>query len=330
MRRSVAMALVAIGVGSLLGPSSAPASALDIPAIVPPKFRAAVRTHLRMPRPRHQFESRFDIDAKRGYRLSVIAEGNLVALEISRPRKRAQRDSLAARFDQAVTAYVARGTVTPGRIAASFGKFGSVDMRFRPSGRAIESHFRRRCRGADHITKLLGVFVGNVRFQGERRFLAVRAHRAKGSVRSPLRLECSGGPIRPTSQARSARAVRTPPSAVPTFLSVGRRQTVNSTELLAFSAGKATLLLVVDAKSLGTMAEFHYALSLTPAKALVANEALTAATLKPPAPFDGKGTYRAAPDGTTRWSGSLSVIFPGAPRLPLTGDQFEAELAAGF
>lgn len=330
MRRGVVASLLAIGMTLAFGPSAASASVFDIPAIVPPKFRASVRSHLHMHRPRHQFESRLAIDVPGRYRLSVIAEGDRVALEIGKPHKRGRHESLAARLDRAVTAYVTRGTVTPKRIAASFGRLGSVDMRFRPSGRVVESHFRRHCRGPDHVTSLLGVFVGNLRFRGEKRPLSVRAHRAKGSVRSPLQLRCSGRRNRPARASRRARPVRPHPSVVPTFLEAGWRHTVNSTELLAFNAGRATLLLAVDEQGLGTMAEVRYAVSLAPAKALVANEALTAATLKPPAPFAGKATYHAAPDGETRWSGSLSVGFPGTPRLPLTGERFAAKLDAGF
>lgn len=330
MTRGLATAFVAIGLGLSLGCTAAVGSVLDIPAIVPPKFRATARAHLHMPRPHRPFESRFDIDVQRGYRLTVVAEANTVALEIHRPRKRTRQGALLAGLNEAVTGYVARGTVTPTRIVASFGKFGAVDVRFRPSGRVVKSHFRRHCRGADHMTSRLGVFVGNVRFRGEKRFIAVRAHRAKGSVRSPLHLNCAGGPVRLSSRTYGARPVRERPDTVPTFLSVGWRHTVDSTELLAFGAGTRTLLLVVDQKSLGRMAEVRYALSITPGKALVANEALTSATLKPPAPFEGKGIYSAAPDGSRRWSGSLSVVFPGAPRLPLTGDGFRAELGAGF
>jgi hypothetical protein len=328
--RRFATAVVAIGLGLPLGCSSAAASALDIPAIVPPKFRAAVRARLHMPRPPHQFQSRFDIDVGRGYTLSAIAEADTVLLEIHKPPRRSRHDTPFAGLNEAATGYVARGTVTPNRIAASFGKFGSVDVRFRPSGRVVKSHFRRRCHGADHMTSRLGVFVGNIRFRGEKRFIAVRAHRAKGSVRSPLDLNCAGGPARLSSRARGGQPLRTQSSAVPTFLSVGWRHTVDSTELLAFSVGTRALLLVVDQKSLGKMAEVRYALSIVPGKALTANEALTAATLKPPAPFEGKGIYRAAPDGSTQWGGSVSVAFPGAPRLPLTGEGFRAELGAGF
>jgi hypothetical protein len=75
----------------------------------------------------------------------------------------------------------------------------------------------------------------------------------------------------------------------------------------------------------------RFALATAPSKKVFAfNEALTGATITPPEPFHGKGTYRAASDGTTTWSGPLSVSFPGAPRLPLTGGEFKATLATGF
>ena len=73
------------------------------------------------------------------------------------------------------------------------------------------------------------------------------------------------------------------------------------------------------------MAEVRYTvLLLWPwSKTFVSDDALTSATLRPPAPFHGKGTYSAGPDGTKAWTGPLSVAFPGAPRFPLTGTQFK-------
>ena len=50
----------------------------------------------------------------------------------------------------------------------------------------------------------------------------------------------------------------------------------------------------------------------------------------PPAPFAGKGIYRAAPDGSTTWSGTLAVFFPGEPRLSLSGPPFKPTLHSGY
>ncbi|MDX6609590.1 MAG: hypothetical protein QOF85_1515 [Solirubrobacterales bacterium] len=305
------------------------AGALDIPAAVPPQFRTLVRARLHMPKPQQGFESRFEIEAGHGYELSVIGQGDVVAVEVTRPTRSKSPLERLLGLDQAVTDYVARGTVTQRRIAASFGKFGSVDVRFRPSGRVLRSEPRRRCRGGDRFTNRLGVFVGAVRFSGEKHYVAVRAHRARGRIRSPLHLHCALPPIRPPAQSR-ARPLSPHPIFTPATLTAGWRHAVAATELFVLRARTATLFLALSEESTGSIAELRYGLATAPSKVFDFNDALTAATIAPPAPFHGKGVYAAAPDGTTSWTGPLSVSFPGAPRTPLTGPQFEVELSAGY
>ncbi len=331
MRRlSAFIALLAVCLCAL--PSFATAGALDIPAAAPPQFRALLRAKLHMPPPRHGFESSFDLKAQHGYTVTVVGEGDIVAVEVSRPLGGAKGDALEKLLGskQSVTAYVARGTVTEHRIAASFGEFGKVDVRFRPTGQVVESGRHRRCRGADHFTSQLGVFVGDVRFSGEGRYFAVRSHRAKGRIRSPLHLRCGSRSLHPFSSAL-ARPVREQPSFTPTFLTATWRHAVSSLELITLQVGKTTLFAAVNEESLGSMARMRFALTTAPSqKDFAFNEALTGATITPPEPFHGKGTYGAASDGTTTWTGPLSVSFPGAPRLPLTGADFKATLTAGF
>jgi hypothetical protein len=331
MRRLLAIAVLgAFGLSVL--PSFATAGALDIPAAAPPRFRAALRAKLHMPPPRHAFESRFDLKAQHGYTVTVVGEGDIVAVEVSRPLPHRKGDLLEKLlgFKQSVTAYVTRGTVTEHRIVASFGKFGKVDVRFRPSGQVSESRRRRRCRGADHFTSQLGVFVGGVHFNGEGHYVAVRSHRAKGRVRSPLYLHCSSRSPHQFADSRS-RPVREHPSFSPAFLTATTRHGVSALELITFRLGNTTLFAAINEESLGSMARVRFALATASSKKVFSfNEALTGAAITPPAPFHGKGTYRAASDGTTTWTGSLSVFFPGAPRLPLTGEAFKATLMTGF
>lgn len=331
MRRLSALAAF-VTIGLCLLPAIAEANALDIPAAAPPQFRAALRAKLQMPPPRHGFESSFDLKAQHGYSVTVVGEGDVVAVEVSRPQAHGKESLLEKLVGSAQdeTAYVARGTVSPRRIAASFGKFGKVDVRFQPSGQVVESDRRRRCQGADHFTSQLGVFVGGIRFSGEQHYVAVRSHRAKGRIRSPLHLSCSSRGPHAFSSSR-ARPVREQPSFTPTFLAATSRHAVSSLELITFRLGKTTLFAAVNEESLGSMARIRYALATTTSKnALAFNDALTKATIAPPAPFHGKGTFRAASDGTTTWTGPLSVSFPGAPRLPLTGEEFKATLETGF
>jgi hypothetical protein len=330
MRRLPAITvLVALGLGAL--PSFATAGALDIPAAAPPQFRAALRAKLHMPPPHHAFESRFDLEAQHGYTVTVVGEGNIVAVEVSRPLSHGKGNLLEKLlgFKQSVTAYIARGTVTAHRIVASFGKFGKIDVRFQPSGQVVESAQRRRCRGADRFTSQLGVFVGDVRFNGEGHYVAVRSHRAKGRVRSPLNLNCSSRSHQFASSR--ARPVHEHPSFSPTFLTATSRHGISALELITFQLGNTTLFAAINEESLGSMARIRFALATASSKkALSFNEALTGARIAPPKPFHGKGVYRAAGDGTTTWTGQLSVSFPGAPRLPLTGEAFKATLSTGF
>jgi hypothetical protein len=328
----VRLAAALIGLSALILPSSALANALDIPAAAPPKFRALLRAKLHMPRPRHGFESRFDLEAQHGYKVTVVGEGNIVAVEVSKPLPHGKENPLEKLLGskQAVTAYVARGTVTQHRIAASFGQLGKIDVRFRPSGRVVESRPRRRCHGGDRFTSELGVFVGSVRFSGEKNYVAVRSHRVKGRVRTQLGLHCSSLPpgLPPD---RRARPVPHHTTFSPTFFAATRRHGVAAVELLTLGIGRTTLFAAITEEGLGSMARIRFALATARSKeAVVINDPLTKATITPPAPFRGKGTYSAAPDGTTTWTGPLSVSFPGAPRLPLTGEDFEATLEAGF
>jgi hypothetical protein len=312
----------------ILLPSARGAVAFDIPAAVPPQIRSLVRERLHMPRPHGHGEYRFDLETKQDYDLSVIAIGRIVVLEVIRASERSSAHDESPLRSGAITAYVARGTVTPTRIEAKFGNLGRVAVRFRPSGRIASSKPRRRCRGADHFTSRLGVFVGNVRFRGENHYVSVRAHRAKGRIRTPLHLRCA---FRlPPSPRRAARPVRELPNFTPTILGAGHRQALAATELFAFQFGKRTFVLAVTEQSRGSMAEVRYALATAPSRTLTFNETLNHAVLSPPAPFHGKGIYGAAPDGTKSWTGPLSVSFPGAPRLPLTGSDFEVDLASGF
>lgn len=323
-----------VALGTLALPVGATANVLDIPTAVPSQFRALVRARLHAPPPRHRFESRLELEAKHGYEISVIGEGGIVAVEVTKPAPRGKENALERLFGirQAVTAYVARGTVTPRRISASFGKFGKLDVRFRPSGRVLKSPSRKRCRGVDHFTSKLGVFVGGFRFSGEKNYVALRSHRAKGRIRSPLRLHCASSRFRfrPGASPR-ARPVPQHPSFVPTFLVASNRHGVSATELIALSGGKTALFLALTEEGLGSLARIRYALTTQPSKGAIAfNDALTSASIEPPSPFHGRGIYRAAPDGTKSWTGPLSASFPGAPRLPLAGEEFRTTLETGF
>lgn len=310
-------------------PSASPASPLDVPAVVPAKFRALVRDRLRRsPKPRTTWESSFKLGSRQGYDLAVFAVDDIVGIVVNR-RGRSVSESLTPGHGAAIAGYVARGVVTPRRIEASFGGFGRIDVRFRPSGRVAKSATRRHCRGPDRYTSRPGVFVGNIRFTGERGYVAVRAHRAKGRVRSPLRLRCASQGFRAAGR-RYARPLGGGPRFPFSVLQAGHREVLAATELIALQIGDRTLYLALTEESLGSVAVVRYALALASSRSFAFNEALTSARLRPPAPFSRTGSYAAAPDGTKSWTGRLRVSFPGAPRVSLAGSQFWVDLESSL
>jgi hypothetical protein len=323
------LTLVALAASLLLTPAVCSANPLDIPAAAPPQFRAALRAKLHMNERRSSSESRIDLGTQHGYRLMVVAEGNVVALVAldERPRSQGSHSRFLDSISQVATAYVTHGIVTPTRIEGSFGRFGSVSVRFRPSGRT-SAKVLRHCKGQRGSVTRYGTFAGNVRFTGEHKYVTVRAHRARGQVRGPRHARCHRGRIaRPLPRRRSGGGRSGGGRAT---LTAEHRTATAGTEVLTLQAGDIALLLALAEESLGRMAIMHYAIEIVSGSVLSHDDALTSATLTPPRPFHGKGIYEAAPDGTRTWSGSLSVAFPGSPRLSLTGSEFAAKLEAGF
>ncbi len=314
----------------LAAPPASLASPLDIPAAVPKKFRALVRARVDAPKPRRSWESRFQIQTRQGYDLSVVAIDDIVGVIVRKHRGPGSGRKRFRRQGMAVSMYVARGTVTTRRIEASFAGLGRIAVRFRPSGRIVKSPRRRRCRGAHRFTSRLGVFVGRVRFTGEGRYVAVRAHRVKGRIRSPLRLHCASRGPRRASAKRYARPVGSGPGFSFNVLQAGQREALAATEFLAFQVGARALYFAIREESRGEMAVVRYAMAMAPSRSFAQNEALTAAKLDPSRPFAHAGHYVATADGTKAWGGNLSVAFPGVPRFPLAGPQFWVRLEASY
>jgi hypothetical protein len=277
------------------------------------------------------FASRFELDAGQGYHLAVVGRGDTVTVEVGRPRSLHQGALPPDRpTSQSLTAYAVRGTVTRRRITASFGKLGRIDVRFRPLGKPVMLPAKHHCLGADHFTMQRGLFVGSIRFEGEHHYVAVRTHRAAGAERSPQRLICFSGRSRASAGERGRPVSSVGATGSRGSLSASWRHAVASTELYANANPRRALTIAVVEESLGRMAEFHFGLAVSHPQVFAVDNALTRATLAPPAPFHGTGTYEAGPDGSKSWTGSLSVSFPGAPHWPLTGEQFKVSLGAGL
>jgi hypothetical protein len=283
--------------------------------LLPPAPRSRLLTQLSQHggsvAPTPFFRSGFVLKAD-GYEVGVSTFGSAVFLEVWRG-KRGKRVS---------TTYLARGVARPERLQATFGHFGRVKMLFRPSRHRNWVGKRRSCRGANRFIKRHGVWRGNLRFKGERGYVDLRVHRAKGAVVVPAP-KClkrhGGGGFDFDFNFFEPRAA---------LLSIAR-DGVDESVFLALEGRRTSQFVAAAEESRGRLAIARLAVLGKPS-AIRTNEALTTAKLSPPAPFHGTGRYRAYPDGTNSWSGNLSVNFPGAPRFPLTGPTWETLLEVPF
>jgi hypothetical protein len=298
------LALLSLAVASAAPTAQAAAAERLLPPLPPRKLMTRVGAPVP---PLHHFRSGFQVKPSSGnYEVGVSTFGNSVLLTVFNEARN--------HFSQ--TLYVARGVATPNRLQATFGQFGKVLMRFH------ESSKHTVCHGTARFLRRKGVFAGNLRFRGEKGYVSVRVHRASGGI-----LEPSGRCPRRRHQHDhfDFSIFLETPSA---FLAV-ERQGVNSTGLLALEFGPLSEVFAFREESRGQLAVLRDAF-IEPRKAFHVNEAASAASVSLASPFHGHGYYRAAPDGSSTWSGNLSVNFPGAPRFPLTGPDFKTYLEAPF
>ena len=257
------------------------------------------------------FRSGFVLKAD-GYKIGVSTFGSAVFLEVWR----------GGNGRRIQTAYLARGVAAPERLQATFGKFGRVKMRFRESRNRTWRGQVRTCRGANRFIKRRGVFRGNLRFKGENGYVSIRIHRAKGAVvtQAPKCRRPRGGFKIPF--ARSLSRTKSALFAI-------AREGVAATAFFAVEDRRSTLFFATNEESRGKLAIVRMAV-LRKHSRIHTNESLTSAHLSPTSPFHGTGRYIAAPDGSVAWYGGLSANFPGAPRFPLTGPEFEPLLEVPF
>jgi hypothetical protein len=304
LRRTI-LTLFALGMALSAAPA---AQAAEAEQLLPPLPPRKLMTQVGAPvPPLRLFRSGFQVNPSfGGDKVGVSTFGSAVTLVVSSKNG----------GNLSETVYVARGVATRERLQATFGQFGKVLMRFHESSKHVV------CHGTLRLIRHKGVFAGNLRFRGENGYVSVHVHRATGGILEPAG-SC------PRRRHRHGHFNGSIFFETPSAFLAESRQGVNSTGLLALEFGPISEVLAFHEESRGKLAILRAAFA-APHKALHVNEAATAAKVSLPAPFHGAGHYRATADGTTTWTGDLTVNFPGAPRFPLTGPEFETFLEAPF
>lgn len=275
-------------------------------------------------------DAEFTLRGRDGYKITVSAdpEGRAGVVEL-----RAEGRSITAQ-------YSVLGHATADTIKARFGRLGRVSVRFEPSGRLRRIRVPKTCMKDRPrvITSRLGTFVGTIEFRGERGYTSVSARHATGGIGDPLantptKLVCDFHESA-AERERELESVGLDASSSDAKFGFYASRLTGRWSRQAFpvepgaSKGPRNLFLAGRSERTGRMSILRYAASVGGPEDFVFDTALTSATVSPPFPFTGSGSFLRNPDGSTSWTGTLAVPLPGLGTVGLTGGSSELATVA--
>lgn len=229
--------------------------------------------------------------------------------------------------DRRQVVYEVQGQVTEAGLKVRFGRLGLIDVAFNPTTTLDSTEPSQGCSGAPRTLRE-GVFTGTIDFTGERRYVRLEGPEAAGSMSVISQWHCITGP------SLFQRALR-PPALRPKDAknATGSLHAMSRRCLCVFSAGvhygkKRGRSIFYGAK--GERREGMEIVRVTPAigpasRFAVDQEAGTA-TLRPPAPFSGRATFRRRPSGPPLWRSTIKVPLLGSAPLDSGAPGFRAAL----
>ncbi len=273
----------------------------------------------------------FTLRGSNGYAVDVSSQGGKVTLFVSERRPpvatftASGRPLPASSGNGASNMYSTRAeTPAPGAVDANLGALGAIAVRFRPSGESAISTLRRVCGRPLRVVRRLGTFVGTIRFNGEEGYTTIAATSAKGSVGTPLPADCGGSdPATAEMPTALSSTFHAGPPAAATFLTAVDLSS-GSTFRAAIASGGVSFRAQVEERNADGVVVMRRAYAGAPRASFAFDQALTWATVRPPAPFTGNANFVAG-QGGPKWRGTLRVTFPGLS-VPLTGPAFRPTL----
>jgi hypothetical protein len=250
----------------------------------------------------------FRLKATNGYSMLVMA--------FSKPRFKHGEALVFVVGKSDAAIYFVSAKVTATEIEADLGPVGEIVVEFQPSGPPERTH--ASCKRGGSVTFEPGAWVGAIDFTGEEGFTEVHESRAKASVSPFIEAGCGGRSIGEMlgSQVRGARLVaRSAKKKQSIYLQANQNRpgapVYAEASIEERHAGLVVSREVADYYRPGV---FEFALSLE------------SATLTPSAPFAGYATFHRNAKPANRWTGNLTVDFPGRANVSLAGGRFKAAL----
>lgn len=250
----------------------------------------------------------FALKASNGYGLAVLAgagpdeEEGWIGLFLARNKR-------------TIVTYGAPATVSDRTIEADLGNLGRISVTRVSTGRT------KKVRTGCHPRQMTEVeserYEGVIEFHGEEGFAEVSAAAAPA--------------FRPyTCLSTSGNEKSAPDKSLP-----GARLDVEKRRLeqyrLEFDAiqirpGARTVVRAEVEEHRGEIEIHRATATLASPWSLRYDQHLRGATVRPPAPFAGHGTFHGDARGADRWTGNLTVDFPGRSDVPIVGPGFQANL----
>jgi hypothetical protein len=217
----------------------------------------------------------------------------------------------------AVAFYEVPAKVTATKIKANLGDVGRISVSFHPRGKPRIAH--AKCDRRAELEYQPGVWAGKIEFRGEEGFTQAQARSAK-QITWPLFLIACPFVSEPEEIGPEFPGARVAALWRSKSYSVGLLAITNRAgDRLKLSArteqqkGQVHIARLVEGFYPGTGFEF--------------DSALSTATLRPSGSFfSGTATFSRSAEPQNRWSGDLSVDFPGRSNVSLAGPRFRASL----
>lgn len=250
----------------------------------------------------------FNLKGSNGYRIAVLAISG-------KGYRKGQVLILAGRRRQGAT-YFAPAKVTDTSVEADLGSLGRIDVTFQPSGEKGVEH--PVCDPSQKASYDKGSYVGEIEFHGEEGYTDISTPSAAYSLHPYIDIICPG---------RSSGEY------------VGRFET-GARLAVRLRRGDERISMQVNQNRPGARVRIRASLeerrgririsrdlNLTqPASSFDFAPDLSAASLTPPTPFSGTALYLRDARRANRWTGHLSLDFPGRSSVPLTGARFDVNL----
>jgi hypothetical protein len=251
----------------------------------------------------------FNLKGSNGYRMVIWASSG-------KRYRHGQILVLVGRKREGVT-YFAPARVTDTRVAADLGAFGEIDVTFQPSGEKGVAH--PECDRSQRVTYDKGSYVGTIDLHGEEGYTRVRASSVPLALHPFIDFICGG------SGSGESLGYGLPGARLRARAKFGEGG------LLEVQANQnrpgARVKISVSASERRDRVKISREVSSAfPATALDFAPSLRTATLAPPAPFSGFARFQQEGKPANRWTGNLTVDFPGRSHVSLVGARFRATL----